>query len=164
MIQTQISTLNCAMRWLSAANTEMLCDCGACTLVHWSVCTELSWLWPVFGRNAASCCPPRGRVEAATRWTDTSCARAAAPAASRTCLPKSPLTANRAHADPQSTLHMSHSWIGTARWRPNWIALWTWTSQEYHLLAVTAAEKHLQFNHSTFTHDMKLSFLLLLHS
>lgn len=164
MIQTKISTLNCAMRWVSAANTEMLCDSGACTLVHQSVCTVLSWLWPVCGRNAASCCPPRGRVGAATRWTDTFCARAAAPAASRTCPPKSPLTANRVCADPQSALHTSHSWIGTARWRPNWIALWTWTLQEYHLLAVTVAEKHLQFNHSRFPHDMKLSFLFLLHS
>ncbi|XP_062416844.1 lipoma-preferred partner homolog isoform X2 [Pungitius pungitius] len=45
-------------------------------------------------RNAASCCPRRARVEAATRWTATSCARTAAPAASRTSRPRSPPTAN----------------------------------------------------------------------
>lgn len=45
-------------------------------------------------RNAGSCCPPRGRGEAVTHWTATSCARAAALGASRTCRPKSPLTAD----------------------------------------------------------------------
>jgi len=48
----------------------------------------------VSDRNVASCCPLRGRGGAATRWTATSCARAAARAASRTSRPKSPQTAN----------------------------------------------------------------------
>lgn len=46
-------------------------------------------------RNVASCCPRKARVEAVTRWTATSCARAAALAASRTSRPKSPPTADR---------------------------------------------------------------------
>lgn len=54
----------------------------------------LNWLECVSTRNAGSCCPPRGRAEAVTHWTATSCARAAALGASRTCRPKSPLTAD----------------------------------------------------------------------
>lgn len=52
--------------------------------------TELS----VLIRNAASCCHLKARAEAVTRWTDTSCARAAALVASRTCRLRSPPTAN----------------------------------------------------------------------
>lgn len=54
----------------------------------------LSWLERVSTRNVDSCCPLRGRAEAVTHWTATSCARAAAPGASRTCRPKSPPTAD----------------------------------------------------------------------
>lgn len=54
-------------------------------------------------RNAASCCLLKARVGAVTRWMATSCARAAALAASRTSLPKSPLTAKQIlHFQPLS--------------------------------------------------------------
>lgn len=65
-------------------------------------------------RNVGSCCPLKGRAEAVTRWTATSCVRAAALAASRTSQPKSPLTANksllRASAPPfQHSDESTHS-------------------------------------------------------
>ncbi len=62
----------------------------------------------LFVRNVVSCCPLKGRVEAVTRWTATSCVRAAALGASRTSRPKSPPTANEplAAAPP---LQPSHS-------------------------------------------------------
>lgn len=62
----------------------------------WYCCgvVALSWLERVSTRNVDSCCPLRGRAEAVTHWTATSCARAAAPGASRTCRPKSPPTAD----------------------------------------------------------------------
>lgn len=59
---------------------------------RWPEVTQM----PVSLRNAASCCRLKAKVEAATRWMDTSCARAAAPDASRTSRPKSPPTANGA--------------------------------------------------------------------
>lgn len=67
----------------------------------------------VFIRNVVSCCPLKGRDEAVTRWTATSCVRAAALAASRTSQPKSPPTANKplASAPPLQPSHSRKSTV-----------------------------------------------------
>lgn len=67
-----------------------------------SPCESLSEVTgvPLFVRNVVSCCRLKATVEAVTRWTATSCARAAAHAASRTSRPKSPPTANKSLPEP----------------------------------------------------------------
>lgn len=75
---------------------------------------KLNLLKCLFIRNVVSCCPLKGRGEAVTHWTATSCARAAALAASRTSQPKSPLTANKPPFQPsdsqksKDTQHVTH--------------------------------------------------------
>lgn len=67
-----------------------------------SPCERLSEVTrvPLFVRNVVSCCRLKATVEAVTRWMATSCARAAAHAASRTSRPKSPPTANKSLPEP----------------------------------------------------------------
>lgn len=83
------------------------CGLGSkpCVWVH--VRTELTGV-SVFGRNVVSCCRLKAKVVAVTRWTATSCARAAAPDASRTSQPKSPLTANKPTLFPAPTSVMGN--------------------------------------------------------
>lgn len=54
-------------------------------------------------RSVGCCSPLKVSVRAATRWMDTSCARPAAPGASRSSQPRSPLTAEF------SQKHLLHS-------------------------------------------------------
>lgn len=75
-----------SVRWERSQNQFYTTSWARCRIELTGVCVST--------RNAGSCCPPRGRAEAVTRWTATSCARAAALGASRTCRPKSPPTAD----------------------------------------------------------------------